>query len=140
MNEKDSIRVQDIMQDLTSLIEHKDSEIARWKEREKEAFEKGLATGVKEGMDKAWETATAIVQLKWDGAYVKPQTVEEWFEVYTAVEAYDALCACKMAKEQPEWVADYQTQTYHCSSCKGSSLIASTYCPWCGKQMRGAKA
>lgn len=140
MNEKDSIRMQDILQDLTSLIEHKDSEIARLKEKEEEAFDMGFSEGHGYGMKKAWETADDIVHLKWDGAFVKPKTVEEWFEMYTAEEAYNAICACKMAKEKPEWIADYQTQTYHCSSCKGSSLIASTYCPWCGKEMRGAKA
>lgn len=139
MNEKDAKRMQDILQDLTDLIEHKDFEIARRKEKEKEAFEKGYSEGHDIGMTDAWETADDIVHLKWDGAYVKPKTVEEWFEVYTAGEAYDALCACKREKEKPEWVTDYQTQTYHCSSCNGSSRIASIYCPWCGKEMRGVK-
>lgn len=135
MNEKDSIRVQDILQDLTDLIEHKDSEIARLKEKEKEAFDMGLSEGREYGMKQAWETADDIVHLKWDGAYVKPKTVEEWFEMYTAEEAQDALRACKMQKERPHWVADFERNNFECSSCKHRSRIASPYCPWCGKEM-----
>lgn len=135
MGENDALKLQNIMEELRDLIDHKDCEIARWKEKEKEAFDIGFSEGHEVGMKKAWDTANDIVHLKWDGAYVKPQVVEEWFEVYTAGEAYDALCACKMQKKRAHWVEDFERNNFECSSCKHRSSIASLYCPWCGKEM-----
>ena len=60
MNENDSMKFQASMQVLRDLIEHKDSEIARWQLRAKEEYEKGFAKGVEEGMAKAWSVADAM--------------------------------------------------------------------------------
>lgn len=135
MREQDTMRLQDVLQNLSDLIENKDCEIERWKEREKEAFDKGYADGVSKGMQRAWEVADDIVHMKWDGALVMPKTVEEWFEVYTAEEACRALSACRMAKGRPHWVTDLKNHCYVCSSCNGDSQVLSRFCPWCGVDM-----
>lgn len=132
MNDTDA---QEALQTLTNLIEHKDAEIARWKVREKESYEKGFARGKEEGQVKAWEIANAIVHLKWDGAYVPPDTVEEWFENYTAEEAGHMLEVCRMKQERPHWVRDDKCHCFVCSHCKSKSDLSSCYCPWCGKEM-----
>ena len=141
MNENDAMLLQEHLELITDVIEKKDVQIYQLKmdnDSLSAKVKKYYNDGLLEGMEKAWNVANAIVHLKWDGAYAKPKTVEDWFEMYTAQEAFDALteCQCKMVeKPKHHWILDYKENRFVCSFCKIKTKTATPYCSWCGAEM-----
>ena len=43
------------------------------------------------GLNDAWEAASKIVHLQWDGAWAGVDEVEKWFDTYTASEAIEKI-------------------------------------------------
>jgi rubrerythrin len=132
------------MECITDTIEHKDVEIKNLKEeadRLAAKVKKYYNDGIKDGSDRIWELASKIVHLKWDGHYVHPNTVEDWFDMYSptqalaAMKTYENMIALD-TKDDVYWKRDLKRNRFICPFCNISSETAYPYCPWCGSEMK----
>lgn len=153
MNDFDTAVLDSFMEDIRGLIAKKDTEIREHKavieslqhQKEKEyehGIEVGIHKGTVDGLYKAWELAKKIVHLEWDGRFAGVNTVEEWFEKYTPVEALDAMENYEKKKDsdEPHWIIDYERNRFRCTKCGTDCREATPYCPWCGTKIVDVEA